>query len=240
MEIFFGYDLKKTVFVFIAVLFIFVSGCIGSNNISTSGHKNPDIPAVTEPSIINAKDPYVLNGEAGSSGVVKIQAKTNRGDLLIDRISENLTIFYDKKWGALYLEDELDCSRMSTYLWNYLRSNYHVAPKIVASYQRQHAWLALKVSEVGDSPEYRHWNVKSSDYYYLEATIPKIVVDDNQKFLVNDQPYTSSEFYNATIYVFDTPQEANDFHADNSWLGGWNQEFRLKKEDMDKIERLMK
>jgi hypothetical protein len=234
MEVFFRYDLNKLFFAAITVLFIFVSGCIGTDKISNSGFKTPDMPAVTEASSIIAPD--TSNVESGG----RTQIKTNQSDLLIDRIAKNLTILYNKKWYALYQEDELDCSRMSTYLWNYIRSNYHVAPKIVASYQRQHAWLALKVSDVGNSPEYRHWNIKGTDYYYLEATIPKLVADDKQKFIVNDQEFTSAEFYNATVYFFDTPQDANDFHADNSWLGGWNQEFRLKKEDIDKIEMLMK
>ncbi len=236
MEIIYRYDFKELTFIVITFLFIFVSGCIGFENIPTSNFKSPDMPAVTETSSII---PQALDA-SGSEVRDRAQAKMNRSDLLIDKIAENLTGFYDKKWYALYQEDELDCSRMSAYLWNYIRNNYHVAPKIVVSYERQHAWLALKVSEVGDSPEYRRWNIKGADYYYLEATIPGIVVDDNRKFLVNGQPYTSSEFYNATIYVFDTPQEANDFHADNSRLGGWNQEFRLKKDDLDKIERLMK
>jgi hypothetical protein len=76
---------------------------------------------------------------------------TEKRELLIDRISENLTSFYDRKWNMLYHADELDCSRMSTYFWDYIRRNFHVAPKIIISYERQHAWLALKVSDVGNS-----------------------------------------------------------------------------------------
>ena len=110
---------------------------------------------------------------------------------------------------------------------------------IIISYERQHAWLALKVSDVGNSTDYSHWNIKGTDYYFVEATIPKVVAEDNWKFLINDQEYTSSEFYNAAIYILDTPQDANDFHAQNSALGGWNQEFRLKKGDLDKISRLL-
>ncbi|MCZ7355799.1 MAG: hypothetical protein O8C66_07680 [Candidatus Methanoperedens sp.] len=235
MEIFFKYDMKKLVFLAITVLFIFVSGCIGFDKNPTPG--TPDMSSPTETSSTITQIADVSNSEVGGGTP---QTRINQSDLLIDRIAENLTIIYNKKWYALYQEDELDCSRMSTYLWNYIRSNYHVAPKIVASYQRQHAWLALKVSDVGNSSEYRHWNIKGTDYYYLEATIPKLVLDDNQRFIVNDQEYTSAEFYNATVYFFDTPQDANDFHADNSWLGGWNQEFRLKKDDIDKIETLMK
>ncbi len=162
-----------------------------------------------------------------------------KSELPIDRISENLTWFQDRKWNTLYQADELDCSRMSTYFWDYIKRNFHVAPKIIISYERQHAWLALRVSEVGNSSDYSQWNIKGIDYYFVEATIPKVVSHDNRKFLINDVEYTSEEFYNATIYLLDTPQDANDFHAQNSALGAWNQEFRLKKDDLDKIARLL-
>lgn len=228
-------------FILITVLFVFVSGCTGSNQAVTPDKDNPlpEKPAVTETSSIDSQSGTKNVPDGIAAPQVTITQTVKPGDLLVDRISLNLTSFYDKKWYNLYQADELDCSRMSTYFWNYTRSNYHVAPKIVVSYQRQHAWLALKVSDVGNSSNYRHWNIKGIDYYYLEATIPKIVVDDNQRFLINGQPYTSAEFYNATIYVFDSPQDANDFHADYSILRGFNQEFVLKKYDLDKIEKFL-
>ncbi|HLB71228.1 MAG: hypothetical protein OIN88_01060 [Candidatus Methanoperedens sp.] len=166
--------------------------------------------------------------------------KKTKGDLLIDRISIDLDSFHDKQWGSLYQADELDCSRMSAYLWDYIRSNYHIAPRVIVSYERQHAWLGLKVMDAGNSTDYRHWDIRGTDYYFLEATIPRIVADDDLRFQINDRTYSSSEFYNAAVYVFDTPQDANDFHAENSALGGWNQEFRLKKTDLDKIALLLK
>ena len=92
---------------------------------------------------------------------------------------------------------------------------------------------------MGNSSSYSRWNIRGTEYYYLEATIPKVVADDNQRFLINGQAYTSSQFYDAEVYIFETPQDANDFHAENSGLRGWNQEFRLKKMDLDKIERLL-
>ncbi len=168
-----------------------------------------------------------------------VPVMTNKSELLIDRISENLTSFYDRKWNTLYQADELDCSRMSIYFWDYIRRNFKVAPKIITSYERQHAWLALKVSDVGNSTDYSHWNIKGNDYYFVETTIPRVVAEDRRKFLINNREYTAAEFYNTAIYVFDTPQEANDFHAQNSALGGWNQEFRLKKDDLDKIAGLL-
>lgn len=217
--------MNKITFIPVLVLLVFLSGCVGYEQ--------------TAPSNRDLKIPDATGTPAITPSITQAENLTKRNDLPIDNISLNLTSFYEKKWYELYTSDELDCSRMSTYFWNYIRSNYHVAPKIVVSYQRQHAWLALKVSDVGNSSDYRQWNVKGMDYYYLEATIPKLVVDDGSRFLINGQPYTSSEFYNATIYVFDSPQEANDFHADYSRMRGWNQEFRLKKDDMDKIEKLL-
>jgi len=225
----------------LVILFVFLSGCIDSNRTASSGTGAilPERPGITNNSGINNQ---TINQTENNPvpGTNLTGSVRNQSGLLIDRISLNLSSFYDKKWFSLYQLDELDCSRMSTYLWGYIRSNYHVAPKIVISYQRQHAWLALKVSDVGNSGNFRHWNIKGIDYYYLEATIPKIVVDDNQRFMINDQPYTSAEFYNATMYVFDSPQDANDFHADYSMLGGFNQEFVLKKNDLDKIDKFLK
>jgi hypothetical protein len=231
------------------ILFVFLSGCIDSNRTTPAGTGTslPERPGITNNSGINNQTinqtgytPVPAGGSILQTGTNQTGSITNQSDLLIDRIALNLSTFYDKKWFNLYQADELDCSRMSTYLWSYLRTNYHVAPKIIISYQRQHAWLALKVSDVGNSSKYRHWNINGIDYYYVEATIPKIVTDDNQKFLINGQPYTSAEFYDATINVFDSPSDANDFHADYSALGGFNQEFVLKKNDLDKIQQFLK
>lgn len=231
------------------ILFIFISGCIESNRTTQSGTgaSLPERPGITNNSGINnqtlnqtGNSPGPAGGSMLQTGTNQTGSITNQSDLLIDRISFNLSTFYDKKWFNLYHADELDCSRMSTYFWSYIRTNYHVAPKIIVSYQRQHAWLALKVSDVGNSSKYRHWNIQGIDYYYVEATTPKIVTDDNEKFLINGQPYTSAQFYDATIYVFDSPSDANDFHADYSVLGGFNQEFVLKKDDLDKIQKFLK
>lgn len=250
----------------LVLLIVFISGCIkpgadyltgGNSDITPEGYS---IPAATGTntsaragdngtSFVSDKtgetlpdarssDSFQLSGKTNGTSL-QVPVEANESELLIDRIALNLSSFYEKKWNSLYQADELDCSRMSVYFWDYIRTNYHVAPKIIVSYQRQHAWLALKVSDVGNSSNYMHWNIRGADYYYLEATIPRLVADDNRKFLINDQPYTSAEFYNAAIYVFDTPQDANDFHAEGSWSGGWNQEFRLKKGDVDKITRLI-
>ncbi len=250
----------------LVLLIVSVSGCIetgadyrsGKNSdLTSAGHSIPAVAGTnTSTESGNNSSSLVSNKSSGTlpdsenSGKFQLTGRTNgtsqdarldsnKSELLIDRIALNLSHFYEKKWNSLYQADELDCSRMSVYFWDYIRTNYHISPKIVVSYQREHAWLALKVSDVGNSSNYMYWNIDGVGYYYLEATIPKIVTDDNTKFLINDQPFTSAEFYNATIYIFDTPRDANDFQAENSWLGGWNQEFRLKKEDTDKIEKFM-
>ncbi|VVB91198.1 Uncharacterised protein [uncultured archaeon] len=253
--------------IILVLLIVFISGCIepradyragGNNDIAPEGHSVPAVAGTNTPagfgdngtSPVSDKTGETLP-DAGNSSRSQLSGKTNgtspdarleanKSELLIDRIGLNLSSFYEKKWNSLYQADELDCSRMSVYFWDYIRTNYHVAPKIVVSYQREHAWLALKVSDVGNSSNYMRRDIEGVGYYYLEATIPKIVTNDNTKFNINGQPFTSAEFYNATIYIFDTPQDANDFQADNSWSGGWNQEFRLKKEDTDKIAKFMR
>jgi len=222
--------MNKNILIFFIVFLISLSGCIEPYQTADQNDPFQQEPFMTAQSTAPAP---------GTSIWTPVPVMTNKSELLIDRISENLTSFYDRKWNTLYQADELDCSRMSTYFWDYIRRNFQVAPKIIISYERQHAWIALKVSDVGNSTDYSSWNIKGTDYYFVEATIPRVVAEDNRKFLINDREYTSAEFYNAAIYVLDTPQDANDFHAQNSALGGWNQEFRLKNDDLDKIARLL-
>jgi len=223
--------MNKNILILFTAFLIFLSGCIEPYQTEYQ-----DDPFQQEP-VMTAQ---VTTPAPGTGLWTPVPVMTNKSELLIDRISENLTSFHDRKWNTLYQADQLDCSRMSTYFWDYIRTNFHVAPKIVISYERQHAWLALKVRDVGNSSDYSRWNIRGTDYYFVEATIQRVVAEDNRKFLINDQEFTSAEFYNAAIYILDTPLDANDFHAQNSALGGWNQEFRLKKDDLDKIERLLK
>ncbi len=251
----------------LVLLIVFISGCIepgadyragGNSDLTPEEHSVTEVSNTNTPagsgdnsaSLVSNKTGETLSDD-GNGGRFQVSGKTNgsspeapveanKSELLIDRIALDLSSYYEKKWNSLYQADELDCSRMSVYFWDYIRTNYHVAPKIVVSYQREHAWLALKVSDVGNSSNYMRQDIGGVGYYYLEATIPKIVTNDNTKFNINGQPFTSAGFYNATVYIFDTPLDANNFQADNSWSGGWNQEFRLKKEDTDKIANFMK
>lgn len=223
--------MKERTFVFLLIVLLFLlSGCIGANNYTyNSGgvdeHYKNEVPDVKPPT--------------ATPDIAETLVEQDAERLLIDNISVDLDSYYERGWSHLYQLDELDCSRMSTYLWDYIRTEYKVAPKIIISYERQHAWLALRVRDVGESGKFRHWNIKGVEYYFLEATVPKIVADDSSVFIINGKKYTSAEFYNATIYDFDTPQEANDFHADYTYRGGWNQEFRMRKYDLDKIAELL-
>ncbi len=218
--------MRANAFIGFTLSLLIFSGCIEPHSqINDSITPFPHQPGITETAPVPTPTPA--------------PSKPPKSELLIDRISGNLTWFHERKWDTLYQADELDCSRMSTYFWDYIRKNFHVAPKIIVSYERQHAWLALKVSDVGNSNEYSRWHIRDTDYYFVEATIPRVVAEDNRKFLINGREYTSTAFYDVSIYVFDTPQDANDFHADVSSLGGWNQEFRLKADDLNKISKLL-
>ncbi|MCX9013437.1 MAG: hypothetical protein OIN89_01330 [Candidatus Methanoperedens sp.] len=220
---------RMVVFLLIVLLFL-LSGCIGAND---STDNSGAVDEYYQKEVPDVKTP------PAAPDITETRIEPDAERLLIDNISVDLDSYYGKGWSHLYQLDELDCSRMSTYFWDYVRTEYKVAPKIIVSYERQHAWLALKVKDVGNSTKFRKWTYNNVDYYFLEATVPKIVADDNAVFVINGKKYTSAEFYNSTIYVFDTPQEANDFHADYTRMGGWNQEFRMRKYDLDKIAELL-
>ena len=224
-----------SVLVILILLLILLSGCVDINQVDSVGDSTEDrADNIGEVDDNHAKETPVKTSSA-TPVATKTPVKQDVELLLIDNISLDLTSYNEEGWSNLYQLDELDCSRMSTYFWKYVRDEYNVAPKIIVSYERQHAWLALKVSDVGNSSKFKKWTYKNVDYYYLEATVPKIVTDDGGVFVINNVKYTSAEFYNATIYYFDSPQEANDFHADNTYWGSWNQEFRMKKDDLDSI-----
>ena len=152
------------------------------------------------------------------------------GDLAIDNISRDLDNFYKRGWHELYERNEFDCSRMTTYLWDYIRTKYKIAPEIFLAPDRKHAWLALKVVDTGDTDRYLQWDIKGVKYYYLEATAPKVVKPEEQYSIggvVYDSP---SDFYNTRIYLADDPVEANTI------AGRWFNEFRLTKSDIGKLD----
>ncbi|HEY9204522.1 MAG TPA: hypothetical protein VIO58_01265 [Candidatus Methanoperedens sp.] len=152
------------------------------------------------------------------------------GDLAIDNISRELDDFYKRGWHDLYERNEFDCSRMTTYLWDYIRTRYKIAPEIFLAPDRKHAWLALKVVDAGDTDRYLQWNIKGVKYYYLETTVPE-VVKSGEKFSIGGVVYDSpSDFYTTRIYPADDPVEANTI------AGRWFNEFRLTKSDIDKLD----
>lgn len=150
-------------------------------------------------------------------------------NLLIDTISGDLDNFHIRGWQDLYERGEFDCSRMTTYMWDYIRTKYKIPPKIFVSNEREHAWLALRASDVGETDRYEQWTIKGINYYFIESTYPNIV-KNIQNYQMGNEIYSSSiDFYTTKIYVADDPSEANDIS------GKWSREFRLIKSDLDKL-----
>ena len=141
---------------------------------------------------------------------------------LISNISEDLSELESRGWSDLYEADEFDCSRMSAFMWVYLREKYRILPKIIIAPQIEHAWIAVRVVDVGINDQYPVWTIKGVDYYYIETTVPRVVGEDISYF--DDVPY---------VYVCEDPLDANDFG------GVWSNGFRLTKTDMDKINQIV-
>ncbi len=154
------------------------------------------------------------------------------GDLLIDNISRDLNGFHERGWRNLYEKGEFDCSRMTTYFWDYIRNKYKVPPKIVTAPNRNHAWLALKVNDTGDTNRYLRWTIKGVQYYFIETTVPQVVIYEKNISFGNPPVYydSSNDFYTTEISLSDDPTEAN---ID---AGRWFNEFRLTKPDLDKLD----
>ena len=158
------------------------------------------------------------------------------GNLLIDNISRDLSGFYDRGWQDLYERGEFDCSRMTTYMWDYIRNKYRIAPEIVLAPNREHAWLALRVVDVGDTDRYLQWTGKGVKYYYIEATAPQVVKYEKD-FYMGTPPVryeSSADFYTTKTYVADDPVDANTI------AGSWFNEFRLTPQDIDKLNSFKK
>lgn len=151
------------------------------------------------------------------------------GNQIIDNISRDLDNFHQKGWQDLYEGNEFDCSRMSTYMWDYIRTKYKIPPKILISNEREHAWIAVRISDAGDTDRYEQWTINGVKYYFLESTYPNIVINIPNYQMGNDIYTSSIDFYTTSIYVADNPQEANDI------AGKWSREFRLIKSDLDKL-----
>ena len=137
----------------------------------------------------------------------------------LEDIRLDLEMLRDRGWNGLYVPGRFDCSRMSVFLWDYLRQKYKIPPKIFLSNELHHAWVGLRVSDAGGKiGEYPTWTIKGVEYYYIESTIPMIV------------GYEDAEKYNVSrVIVCDWPGDASDY------AGRWSTEFRLTKEDLDLI-----
>jgi len=155
-------------------------------------------------------------------------------NLLIDNISNDLNNFNLKGWSHLYELNEFDCSKMSVYMWSYIRNKYNVPVKIVVSPNLRHAWLAIRVKDVGETNRYLNWTIKGVDYYFIESTIPKVVNFEENIYLGNQLYQDTKQLYTNRIFLNDDPLEANDF---TGTISGWNTDFRLTKQDLDKLEK---
>jgi hypothetical protein len=153
----------------------------------------------------------------------------NYSDLLIDNISQDLDAFHTKGWGSLYTQGEFDCSRMSTYMWNYIREKYKVPPKIVLAPGIEHAWVAVRVTDTGNTDRFPHWTIHGVDYYFIETTSPEVVNREGSCYLGGKLYEPCAKAYNVDIYLADSPLDAN------SLTGDWSTEFRLTKPDLDKL-----
>ncbi|VVB87216.1 Uncharacterised protein [uncultured archaeon] len=153
-------------------------------------------------------------------------------NLVIDNISSDLNNFQKKGWQDLYERGEFDCSRMTTYMWDHIRNKYRIAPEIVIAPDRQHAWLAVRVVDAGDTQRYLQWTIKGIKYYYIEATVPQVVKYETDFYmgppLVRYE--SSADFYTTKIILADDPVDANTI------AGKWFNEFRLTKPDLDKLD----
>ena len=140
---------------------------------------------------------------------------------LIDEISWELNRIEKEGWNNLYEEDIFDCSRMTTFLWDYLRQKYKVPPKLIVSNELHHAWIGLRVSDVGDS-EHPKWSINGVEYYYVECTVPKVAEYEDVSFYASKQ-----------VFVCDDPGEATELAR------RWSSEFRLRQGDLEKISLIV-
>jgi hypothetical protein len=150
-------------------------------------------------------------------------------NLLIDTISRDLKDFNEKGWDKLYESNEFDCSRMTTFMWDYFRTKYKIPPKIIVAPNREHAWLAVRVRDAGYTDRYLNWTIKGVDYYFIESTVPEVVTFEKDVHFGGNWYASTSDFYTTRIFMADDPLQANDL------TGGWSTEFRLTKPDNEKL-----
>jgi len=48
---------------------------------------------------------------------------------------------------------------MSAFMWVYLREKYRILPKIIITPQIEHAWIGVRVMDVGINDQYPVWTI---------------------------------------------------------------------------------
>lgn len=210
---------NTTIIIAVILAIIMLSGCIGRpvNVNDSSGDKGQPANTIYKPQYDKIQTP-TLTPTPGISE-----------NLLIDNISRDLKDFNEKGWDKLYETNEFDCSRMTAFMWDYIRTKYKIPSKIIVAPNREHAWLAVRVRDAGDTDRYLNWTVKGADYYFIESTVPRVVTFERDVYFGGNWYVTTSDFYTTRIYMADDPSQANDL------TGGWSTEFRLTKPDIDKL-----
>jgi hypothetical protein len=210
--------MRTIVIIFLTIFAIIIfSGCVGISDNRQS--ENTDHPADTR---------YKPEYNQVQTAIPTLNPITSR-NLLIDNISRDLETFNKKGWNKLYETNEFDCSRMTTFMWDHIRKKYKLSSKIIVAPDREHAWLAIRVKDAGKTDRYLNWTIRDVDYYFIESTIPAVVIYEKDVYF-GDKWYSSNEeFYTTRIFVADDPSEANEI------AGRWSTEFRLTKPDLDKL-----
>ena len=213
--------MKNTTIIAVMLAIIMLSGCTGRpvNVYDSSGDKEQPANTTYKPQYDKIQTP--TSTPAPTPGISE--------NLLIDNISRDLMNFNEKGWDKLYETNEFDCSRMTTFMWDYIRTKYKIPSKIIVAPDREHAWLAVRVKDTGDTDRYLNWTVKGVDYYFIESTVPRVVTFEKDVYFGGNWYSTTSDFYTTRLYMADDPSQANDL------TGGWSTEFRLTKPDIDKL-----
>jgi hypothetical protein len=211
----------KATFLISLVIVLAISGCIEKQ---TGGYNQVTPQVISNVTSQPTPDIKYVKVTPQQNSIPK-----NYSNLLIDNISQDLDAFHIKGWGSLYTQGEFDCSRMSTYMWSYIRDKYKVPPKIVLAPSIQHAWVAVRVMDTGNTDRYPHWTIHGVDYYFIETTSPEVVTREGNCYLGGKLYEPCANAYKVDIYLADTPLDANDL------TGEWGTEFRLTKPDLDKL-----
>lgn len=157
------------------------------------------------------------------------------GNLIIDNIAKDMDYINTNGWQDLYKSGEFDCSKMTTYFWDYIRKKYQILPTIFLAPDRQHAWLAVKTNEVGDTDRYAQWSINGATYYFIEATVPKVVTYEEDIYAGTPPKWykSTNEYYRTDVYLFTDPYDTREFS------GKWSNDFRLTKPDLDKLNTFL-